>query len=83
MLQTTSHSLGQSLGTQSTADTQVGSQISESEIGIDRQMCDSSTQLTVISNELCPATNASTQTPVYWHFKGTQTNTRSWSRGKT
>ena len=44
---------------------------------------DSATQLTAPANEMYPACDASTQTPMNWRMRGTQTFSRSWSRGKT
>ena len=44
---------------------------------------DSATQLTAPANEMYPACDASTQTPMNWRMRGTQTFGRSWSRGKT
>ena len=43
---------------------------------------DKSTQLTTIADEICVRKSYATQTPITWHFRGTQTNPRIWSRGK-
>ena len=48
-----------------------------------KQTNDATTQLTGDSKEPYPATESSTQTRLNLSFKGTQTDPRSWSRGKT
>lgn len=36
---------------------------------------------TQVSSGICSGSSFGTQTPVMWHFRGTQTNPRIWTRG--
>ena len=51
-------------------------------VTLDSQTTDAATQLTATAHELFPACDGSTQTPINWKWKGTQTNPVVRSRGK-
>ena len=51
-------------------------------VTLDSQTIDAATQLTATAHELFPACDGSTQTPINWMWKGTQTNPVVRPRGK-
>ena len=78
---TANHEHGKQTSIVFTPDAGIDPTESEFSLGVEDEIRHKSTQLTSPVNELFMASNAETQTPMVWNFKGTQTNPRVWTRG--